>query len=181
MTPPGTLVVYDHATYAREWDECRETWTPPILPEPIQRAVEVKASDPCVTLNARKAAGFAQAQGWPVRITHAIGWDADGDGVKMRDVMETTGAMTKDIPARDGRPARKGRPAKRKVGEEMTEPMSSIRVIIRLPGLLLVGHWFGGNWDTGQIYGDGNVRNVDWTGLWEALNAQSRQNVLWEG
>ena len=158
----------------RQWPEKRETWVETPHPEPVQRAVRLLLADaPTIPKNAWKLAQAADDRSLPYRISHAIGYafDAKTGGLKMKNVMELTGEFTE-----------KGAARKKKVGEAPSDPVDSIRVVVRLPTLLLAGHWIDGGWDFGLILsGRTLVENANWSRLWEVFDAESSTNVRSEG
>jgi hypothetical protein len=182
LPPPpnvqGTPAEYDERTFARTWPERRETYAAPTLPEPVQRAVEVEANVRTLPRNVRTLAALAYSRGFSVRITHAIGYDSNSDGSQAtQDVMEPTGEMT------PGGKKSAPRPAMHKVGEELLPPVDSIRIVVIAPGnKRFVGHWKNNGWDFGLIL-DGRtlVRNVNWSQLKEAVDAEGGQDVRAQG
>lgn len=148
-------------------------YVPPVHPEPVQRAVEVNVDDPNVPANAHKIANAAHARGWNVRITHAVGYDYDnqtGEAAKVA-IKEPTGETT----------PKRGDPVMRTVGHTQAPPVHSVRVVIKAPDRILVGHWAPG-WDCGLVLAGHFVEaNVNWTGLWKAFtDAESRADMRGE-
>ncbi len=173
----GTPAQYDATTFARVWPERRQTWTAPTHPEPVQRAIEVSVDATCVPTNARKIAAAGIRNGWPVRITHAIGYGFDN---------KTGGLKTKSImaPIGDGSMTTGKKPRLRthKIGETPADPVDSLRVVVKSPDRLLMGHWVDGGWDSGlALAGHLVVRNCNWGELWEAFtDAESRAHLRGE-
>lgn len=167
----GTPARYDERTFARVWDEVRQTWVEPVFPAPLVRSQPIAHTDPRVPANARNMIVLAQSQGWRVRCTYACGWEMDTEtGLPATtDVMEETGEETP-----------KGRPAKRKIGEVEREPVDSIAVRVAggIPSFLAVGIWVdrgnGYQWDTGFM----NMRLLGWTELFAALKAHETEGLL---
>lgn len=164
---------YDEAALERTRAERERIRTERPHPDPVQRAIRVDVGAACVPPNARKAARYATQCGWSVVITHAVGYlvDPKTGGLQMRDVMEPIG---------DGSMTEGKNPRLRtyKVGEEPTNAVNSIRVAVRTPQLLIVGYWIDQGWDFGMIIsGNTFVRSCNWSGLWEALNAEGGEDM----
>jgi len=125
-----------------------------------------------VPRNAKKIADAALALDWPVRITHAIGYDTSASGaVKTTAIKEPTGEITPT-----------GRPAMKEVDHALAPPVNSIRVVIQAPDRMLVGHWLDNGWDGGLILvGHRLLANCQWAGLWKEFeNAKSRAHLRGE-
>lgn len=169
----GTPAEYTSTTFARQWEERRETWVERPHPTPVQRALDVDPGAACVPKDARKMALHASGlAGLVVTVRHAIGYafDPKTGEIKMRNVM----AFKEPEEWTEGTEKRKPVRKREKVGEVASPPEPSIRVVVRHAEWNLAGFWLNGAWNAGTIVSRDNlVRNVGWRELWDDLQKRT--------